>query len=129
MLLLLVVLRLGWRMRTGVPLPADTRSALEHRLAGAGHAVLYALMIAIPLSGWWISDTSRIPFKLFGVVQMPDFLTADKATSEFAASVHEALIITLVAMISIHVLAALRHHFWLGNSTLRRMLPFTSNDR
>lgn len=128
-LLMLVLVRLAWRMRTGVPAPADQGSALEHRLASLGHGLLYVLMFAVPLSGWWISDTSRIPFKLFGIVPAPDFLATDKGSSELAASVHEALVIALVVLIVVHVLAALRHHFLLGNATLRRMLPFLSPDR
>ncbi len=128
-LLLLVLIRLGWRRYAGVPEPADEGSALEHRLAAIGHALLYILMVAIPLSGWWISDTSRIPFKLFGEIPMPDFLETDKALSELAADVHLGLIVALLVLLAVHVLAALRHHFLLGNATLKRMLPFVSPDR
>jgi cytochrome b561 len=123
-LLLLVFLRLAWRgIRARPPHPPGT-GVIEQRLAEWGHRLLYALMIAIPVSGWWISDTSRIPFKLFGAVRVPDLMNADKASSELAADVHEALIITLVVLLGIHVAAALRHQFILKDNSLKRMLPW-----
>lgn len=123
-LLLLVFLRLAWRgVKARPPHPAGS-SAIERRLADWGHRLMYALMIAIPVSGWWISDTSRIPFKLYGSIRVPDLMDADKASSELAAEVHEALIIMLVALVVVHILAALRHQFILKDSTLKRMLPW-----
>ena len=123
-LLMLVFLRLAWRgMKPRPPHPAGTR-VTERRLADWGHRLLYALMVAIPLSGWWISDTSRIPFKLYNNIRVPDLMDADKASSELAAEVHEVLIIALVVLIVVHVLAALRHHFVLKDDTLKRMLPW-----
>ncbi len=105
------------------PHDADA-SRLEQGLADWGHRLLYALLIAVPVTGWWISDTSRIPFKLFGSVPVPDLMDADKASSELAASVHEFLTISLVVLVGVHVAAALRHHFMLKNDTLKRMLPW-----
>lgn len=123
-LLLLVFLRLAWRgVKKRPSHPAGT-SSLEQRLADWGHRLLYALLIAVPVTGWWISDTSRIPFKLFGEVRLPDLMDADKASSELAASVHEALTIGLVVLVLVHLAAALRHHFLLKNDTLTRMLPW-----
>ena len=120
--LLLVVLRLGWRLRSGRPAHPQTTSAWEKRLADVGHWVLYALMMLLPLTGWWISDTSRIPFKLFAAIPLPDLMAADKAASELAASVHDGLTKALVFVLAVHVLAALRHHFLLKDDSLKRML-------
>jgi len=81
----------------------------------------------VPLSGWWISDTSRIPFKAFWLVPMPDLLAADRDMSQLAATVHGILVTALLVLVAVHVLAALRHHFVLHNDTLRRMLPRRRN--
>jgi cytochrome b561 len=89
----------------------------------ASHTLLYVLMIAVPISGWWVSDTSRIPFKAFWLVPVPDLLTADKAASQVAGLVHGILTKTLLVLIALHLAAALRHHFILRNDTLRRMMP------
>jgi cytochrome b561 len=76
----------------------------------------------VPISGWWVSDSSRIPFKAFWIVPMPDWLPTDRAIQELAEDVHGMLIIALLAVLAIHIAAALRHHFLLHNNTLRRMM-------
>jgi cytochrome b561 len=81
-------------------------------------------MIAVPLSGWWVSDTSRIPFEAFWLVPVPDFLEANRDASQVAEVVHGILTKALLVLIVVHIVAALRHHFILGNDTLRRMSPF-----
>ncbi len=123
-LLLLVVLRLAFRLRVGVPPHTKTVSRLQQRAADIGHWVLYGLMIAVPVSGWVVSDTSRIPFRLFKRFDVPDLMAADKAIEELAANVHFALTTALAVVLVIHVLAALRHHFLIKNNTLTRMLPW-----
>lgn len=120
---LLVVLRLAWRSVNSPPVtPADI-AAWEKRLAHAGHGLLYVLMLAVPLSGWWVSDTSRIPFRLYWAVPVPDLMRPDADLSEFAADVHGVLTTLLLILVGLHILAALRHHFLLRNDTLLRMLP------
>ena len=123
-ILFLVVLRIAWRSMNARPETADGIAPWERRLAQAGHLLLYVLMVVVPLTGWWVSDTSRIPFRLFRVVPVPDMMQADRAGSDLAAAVHGALKTLLIIVIAMHVLAALRHHFILRNVTLERMLPW-----
>lgn len=122
-ILLLVFLRIAWRLRNPPPDPLTDPGLWETRLATLGHRLLYLLIVAVPLTGWWISETSRIPFRLYWQVPVPDLLPADKAWSELAANIHGALTTLLVVVLVIHVLAALRHHFLLRDATLSRMLP------
>jgi len=122
-ILLLVVVRIAWRLANVAPGSLPGIRAWEHRAARAAHLLLYLLMLAVPLSGWWVSDTSRIPFKAFWSVPVPDLLAADRALSETAGFVHGSLTTVLLIVLAVHVLAALRHHFLLRNDTLRRMLP------
>ncbi len=124
--LLLVALRLAWRLRTNPPQPLA--SGLELMLARLGHALLYVLMFAVPLSGWWISDTSRIPFRIFWHVPTPDLMEASREASELAAQVHGILTTLLLLLVVLHSVAALRHHFLLRDATLLRMLPLRRPD-
>lgn len=120
--LVLVLLRLAWRLGNPPPaMPAGT-PAWEHKLAAIAHWLLYVLIFAVPLSGWWISDASRVPFKAFFLLPMPDFIATDRALQEAAAEVHEALTTALLLVVIVHVAAALRHHFLLHDDVLRRML-------
>ena len=120
--LLLAVLRLAWRLGNAPPaLPAGTPQ-WERRLAAVAHAILYALIFAVPVSGWWVSDASRVPFKAYFAVPMPDFIATDRGLQESAAEVHEALTLALLVLVILHIAAALRHHFLLRDDVLRRML-------
>ena len=121
-ILSLVVLRLLWRLLNPPPAAAAGTSPWERRAAMAGHALLYLLMFAVPLSGWWVSDTSRIPFKLYWTIAVPDLMEANGEASKLAAGVHEFLTTLLMLVVAGHVLAALRHHFLLRDETLSRML-------
>ena len=123
-ILLLVLARLAWRLGNPVPdLPAAV-TRRERQLARAGHWLLYGLMIAVPLSGWVVSDSSRIPFRIFWSVPTPDLLTANKDLSELAGETHEFLVTALLLVVAGHVLAALHHHFIRRNNVLLRMLPW-----
>ncbi|MEM1174949.1 MAG: cytochrome b [Pseudomonadota bacterium] len=124
LLFLLVVLRLAARFRTGVPPHTTTVTKIEQRAADVGHWVLYVLMVAVPLSGWVVSDTSRIPFRLFKRFDVPDLMAADKTISELAAQAHGFLTTAMAVVVIVHVMAALRHHFLIKNNTLKRMLPW-----
>jgi cytochrome b561 len=120
--LVLAVLRLAWRLGNPLPVPPDGTPGWERKLAAAAHWVLYALLFAVPLSGWLVSDASRVPFKAYFLLPMPDFIATDRALQEAASEVHEALMIALLCVVAVHVAAALRHHFLLRDDVLRRML-------
>jgi len=128
-ILLLVILRMAWRLANPPPAPPPDISVWEERLAKAGHRLLYLLMVVVPLTGWWVSDTSRIPFRLFWAVPVPDILAPNREASKLAADAHGMLTKLLLIVIVVHLLAALRHHFLLRNDTLLRMLPFRQKPR
>ena len=126
-ILVLAVLRLAWRMGNPPPLAPAGMTQWERKVAAFAHWIIYVLLFAVPLSGWWVSDASRVPFKAFFVVPMPDFIATDRALQEAAAEVHEALTTTLLIVVIAHVAAALRHHFLLHDDVLRRMLTGRRN--
>jgi cytochrome b561 len=128
-ILLLVILRVLWRLNNPPPAPPDGIPAWETTAARIGHALLYLLMFAVPLTGWLVSDATRIPFKAFWLVPMPDLIAADRDMSDLAAGVHGALTKLLLLVVVIHIAAALRHHFILHNKILTRMLPWRGESR
>ena len=120
--LLIVLLRLAWRLFDSPPDAPAGIPPRETKLAAIGHWLLYVLMFAVPLSGWWVSDASRVPFEAYFVVPMPDLIATDRAAQETASTVHEILTNALLAVAAVHVAAALWHHFYHRNAVLRRML-------
>jgi len=123
LILALVVARLLNRLaKPTPPLPADT-PAWERAAARWSHVLLYVLMIAMPFTGWVINSAAGIPFRIFWQLPLPALMAPDKHTADIVALVHFALGIAFVALLILHIGAALRHHFVKRNDVLRRMLP------
>jgi cytochrome b561 len=92
--------------------------------AAAGHGLLYLLLFAQPITGWMMSSASNYPVTFFGLFQFPALVAPDHDLHESLEEVHETLFNVIVIVASLHALAALFHHFWQKDTTLRRMLPF-----
>jgi cytochrome b561 len=120
-LLLLVAIRLLWRWTHPAPPPPDGSKTWEIRAAQLAHGALYLLMLGLPLSGWLSASTSLVPWKLWWVIPWPRIAAPDKGLHELAEELHEFLVWGLVAVLAVHVIAALRHHFLKRNQVLRRM--------
>ena len=119
--LLLVAVRVSWRL-THVPPPLPASVAAWQRHASAiVHGLLYVLMIAIPLSGWLMSSAKGFQTVWFGVLPLPDLVGKDKALGDLLAEVHTILNFTLLALVVLHVGAALQHHFIERQPFLQRM--------
>lgn len=123
-ILLLAIARLAWRAANPVP---DLPSALrpyERALARFTHFALYALLFAMPLTGWMMSSARGFPVSWFGLVQLPDLVPADRGLYDVFHETHEVLARVLGAIVLLHIAGALKHHFVLRDAVLRRMLPF-----
>ncbi len=122
-LLGLVVVRIAWRIANATPAPPLETSTTERRLARTGHAFLYLLMIAMPVSGYVINSTANFPFRYFGGMKVPNLIPTNELWQGAAETVHLAAFWIFLLIISIHVLAAVRHHVIKKNNVLIRMLP------
>lgn len=119
----LMAARLAWRLVNPVPaLPAQL-PRVEQRLARCAHWLLYGLLLAMPVAGWISSSASNLTVSWFGLFTFPDLVETDKALAVSAKAWHRGMAWLLIAMVSLHALAALRHHFVLKDSVLLRMLP------
>jgi cytochrome b561 len=126
---LLVLFRLAWRA-THRPPPLTGHLPKAMRLAAhAGHALLYLLMIAIPLSGWLMSSAKGFQTVWFGVLPIPDLLDKNKEWGDALQAIHQNLNLLFVAVIVGHIGAALKHHFIDRDDVLTRMLPVRSTEK
>lgn len=123
--LALASMRLGWKIAKVTPLLPDGMRKVEKFLAHAGHAFLYFLMFAMPLSGWVMSSAAGFPVSVFGLFTLPNIVAPDNMLKAQMMDLHEVLAWVLVVMITLHTLAALLHHFHHKDNVLSRMLPFT----
>ncbi len=124
-ILALAVIRLGWRALNPTPPLPDTLQPYERRLANFSHAALYFLLFAMPLTGWMMSSARWFPVSWFGFFQLPDFVPKDSSLYDAMKGIHDSLALALYALVSLHVAAALKHHFVKKDDVLRRMLPFS----
>lgn len=122
-LFLLALIRLGWRATHPAPRLPDGIPVALRALAHVTHVVLYLLMLAIPLTGWLMSSAKGFQTVWFGLVPLPDLVTKDATLGTLLQDVHEALSLTLAALVLAHIGAALKHHFIDRDDILRRMLP------
>lgn len=123
-ILALAALRLLWRWMNPTPALPNTLKPYERVLARSTHFALYALLFAQPITGWMMSSAANFPVSYFGWFTLPNLLAPDKGLEELLHDVHENLFLALVALSVLHVAAALKHHFWLKDDVLKRMLPF-----
>lgn len=122
--LALAVLRLGWRLYAGAPPPVPGTPRWQAAIASLTHWALYALIFAMPLSGWLYDSSSGLrPLRWFGLVEVPKLVPPDEGIADQAHDAHELLFLVLATVAALHVAAALFHHFFLRDATLRRMLP------
>jgi cytochrome b561 len=115
-----MVARLMWRLMHRPP-ALPPLPLWQQRAAAGVHALLYASVFLMPLSGFMASSFSGRPVVFFGNA-LPVWLARNEAVSEFFYRVHFVVSWVLVTAVAVHVLAALRHHWIERDDVLRRML-------
>jgi cytochrome b561 len=119
----LVALRLGWRFSNRIPRLVEGVPDWQKVAARFVHLCFYALMVAMPVTGWLMSSAAGIPVSVFGWFTLPDLIAPDESRFRALIAIHKWTGYGLIAFIGVHIGAALRHHFALEDDTLKRMLP------
>jgi len=124
-ILMLAAIRLVWRLVNPTPdLTAETKP-WERVLARLSHLLLYALIFAMPLTGWMMSSARNFPVSWFKLFQLPDLVAPGEQTFHQMLDLHHLLFKVLVGVALLHIAGALKHHFYDKNDVLKRMLPFS----
>jgi cytochrome b561 len=121
-LMLLVMIRLGWRVSHPPPTLPASSPRWEQLLARGMHLAWYALMIALPLSGILYRQFRGKATSWFGLIDLPAWLGPDKALARLAENTHKTLVTVFLVLLALHVLAALKHHFIDRDQVLHGML-------
>lgn len=120
-LLALVLLRLLWRITHTPPALPAGMPGWQIKASDASHIALYALMLAAPVSGWLMSSAEGFTVVWFGVLALPDLVPKDKALADTLKSLHSVLNYSMLALVCLHVAAALKHQFVDKDGVLGRM--------
>ena len=119
----LTVLRVALRLQAG-PAP-HTQPAIpgwQTRLARLVQAALYIFLLVMPVLGWLHLSAGGKVIPFYGW-EMPALLAKDVPLSKQIKEIHEVLGNIGYALIGLHAAAALWHHYFRRDSTLRLMLP------
>lgn len=124
-ILVLVLLRLGWRFVHRPPPLAAHLSGWERGLAKTTHTLFYVLLIVMPLAGWVAMSSFGYGVNVWGLFELPALpvpLSPDRGEAIIGA--HAFAGMTLLALIAIHILGTLKHTLIDRDGNLFRMLPF-----
>lgn len=127
-ILILVVIRLGVRWRSGAPeLPADLPAPMK-LAAKLSHYLLYGLMIVMPLLGWAMLSAAKYPVVLLGGVRLPQIVPQSERLHTLLWTAHHYLAFVFFAVILAHLAAALFHALIRRDGVFAAMAPVPTRE-
>lgn len=124
--LALAIVRILARISGGTPPITPRPPAWQTGLAHATHALLYLLMIGMPIGGWLILSAEGDPVPFFGLT-LPPLVAPSKDLAETIEEIHETFGTVGYWLIGLHAVGALFHHYVVRDNTLLRMLGRTGS--
>lgn len=128
MVIVLTVIRIMWRLMNPPPSYPSTMKPYETTILKLAHFGFYALMLAIPLSGWALTTAAGYaPISIYGIFNwpaLPGITAATPMDKEFVHSIgeiHETLAWGMIGLLGLHIAAALKHQFIDKDNILKRM--------
>ena len=119
-----MVLRLCWFLGNRTPALPNNLPRWQQIAMRSNHWLLYIVIILVPIIGVLMSTTAGHPPSFFGLFKLAIPIAKNKAVAGVFSDIHIALSWIIVALLSLHILAALKHHFINRDFVLKRMLPF-----
>ncbi len=127
--LMLAVLRLLWRLFNAPPPLPGAMTPWEQTLSRVTHASLYVFLFAMPLTGWMMSSAKNYSVSWFGLFTWPNLISPNETAFNLLRNTHHLLSDALFAIATLHIIAALKHHFWNKDDVLLRMLPLAGRQK
>lgn len=121
LILILIFVRLYFRLSTYVPPLPREFSRFEAKLASVTHFCFYVLLFILPINGWLMSNFAGRDAVFFGV-NLPKLVSPDEFAAGIARASHSYIAYTLLALVGLHILGALFHRYIDRKDVLQRML-------
>jgi cytochrome b561 len=121
-LALLILVRVIWRLMNPPPPLPSFMPSWERRAAQWSHWALYACMLGMPLSGYIASNFSKHGVKFFNTLTLPPWGVDDPRVYALFNTTHVVLSYLFVAVILVHVIAAVRHAVYRDGVFARMLL-------
>lgn len=123
-LLILIVIRIIWRLTHTPPALPDTMSQHAKIMAKLGHIFLYLFaLLSMPISGWLVSSFAGRPVLVAGILELPPLAGPNPQYASIAMSCHIYLAWFCGLLVAGHILIALKHHFIDKDNVLISMAP------
>lgn len=123
LILIVIIIRTLWRITHPTPPFPESMSHREKVIASAMHYALYAVLFIMPFTGWAWASSRGWAITFFNLFPVPPIVAEGSIFGQQAGGIHSFLGGLLVALIALHALAGLYHHFIQKDDVLRRMLP------
>ncbi len=120
-ILMLIAMRLVWRLLHPVT-PAEAQPPWQRLTSASVHWLLYGLVFATAMSGWFFASFRGWPLPLFSGVVLPMLTAPGSAAGRLDGGWHQAAGWGLLFAIGVHVVAALTHAFTFRDRVVQRML-------
>ncbi|GGI77019.1 cytochrome b [Legionella impletisoli] len=121
--LMLMVLRVIWIVKSGKPSLPNTVPFWEKAFSRIVQYSFYVLLFAMPLSGWIMSAAADKTPVFFGLFKAPLPIAPNQALAKFMNQSHGVIAWVLIGLLVLHVAGAVKHYFWDKDRVLQSMLP------
>ena len=118
----LAVCKMVWLLVSPTPLALPSLKAWEHQVSRIAHWILMLSMFIIPVSGYFISTSKGAGISIFDWFEVPALFPVSESTRDLAIDLHYYAAYTILAILTMHAGAALKHQFIDKDGTLKRML-------
>jgi cytochrome b561 len=123
LVLLGLVVRVVARSILGLTNHAPYLTARERVATTLAHGLMYAVIACVTLIGWALCNAHAIRLRLLGILPLPHLVRADSDLADSLSDYHVWAAWTLLAVVVLHVMAALWHHYIRRDGVLTAMLP------
>lgn len=119
---MLILIRISKRFIFKHQRPALHKASIQATAAKLTHYCLYLFMVLVPLTGYLTANFHELPVQLFGSISLNG--SANSETFTTLRFVHSTSVFILIALVSMHIVAALMHKFILRDNVLHSIRPW-----
>lgn len=117
----MMLVRVLVRVIFGAPALPETIPSWQRRASAASHGLLYLLLVMMPVVGWAATSAFPAPLPFYGLFEVPPLIGADRELSKLLFEVHEWMGKAIIALILLHIGAALQHALVKKDGVFQRM--------
>jgi cytochrome b561 len=123
LVLVLMTVRVAYRLRHGAPLPEPTLAPWQRGVSATVHTLLYVLIVVQSILGYFSNSAYGATTPFFGLFEISAALDENKPLSDRLFLIHRSLGFVIALLVLLHIGAALQHYFIRRDGVLQRMLP------